>query len=99
MEILENIKLSNYTTIRLGGNARKIYFPKDETDLLDISKLIQHAAAAKAFITLCSPKIGKQISTESFSVTSVNLIDKSFTDDLIFFALTSAFFDLIPNVT
>ena len=39
MEILENIKLSNYTTIHLGGNARKIYFPKNEADLLDISKL------------------------------------------------------------
>ena len=42
MEILENIKLSNYTTIHLGCNARKIYFPKNETDLLDISKLIQN---------------------------------------------------------
>ncbi|MBC8297006.1 MAG: UDP-N-acetylmuramate dehydrogenase [Pelagibacterales bacterium] len=42
MEILENIKLSSYTTIHLGGNAKKIYFPKNETDLLDISKLIQN---------------------------------------------------------
>ena len=36
MRIEENVVLSKYTTFRMGGLAKKLYFPESETELLEI---------------------------------------------------------------
>ncbi len=41
MKILKNVSLKKYTTIRLGGNAKIIYFPENMDDLKDIEKILK----------------------------------------------------------
>ena len=41
MKILKNTSLKKYTTIRLGGNAKIIYFPENMDDLKDIEKILK----------------------------------------------------------
>ena len=41
MKILNNSPLSKFNTIHLGGIAKKIYFPKDTSDLQNILKNIK----------------------------------------------------------
>ena len=41
MKILKNTSLKKYTTIRLGGNAKIIYFPENMDDLKDIKKILK----------------------------------------------------------
>ena len=40
-KVLINEKISNYTTYRVGGKARCICFPKDESDLIEILRLLK----------------------------------------------------------
>lgn len=41
MEILENLKLSSFSTIKIGGIAKKVYFPKNLEDVIYLIKLSQ----------------------------------------------------------
>ncbi|HIE58590.1 MAG TPA: UDP-N-acetylmuramate dehydrogenase [Hydrogenothermaceae bacterium] len=41
MKILENIKLSNFSTIKIGGVAKKVYFPENLEDIVYLIKLSQ----------------------------------------------------------
>ena len=37
MKILEDVSLSNYTTFRLGGTAKKMFVPENEAELVSLS--------------------------------------------------------------
>lgn len=41
MKILKNISLKKYTTIRLGGNAKIIYFPENMDDLKNLKQVLK----------------------------------------------------------
>ena len=83
MIIQNNIALKNFTTIRIGGNSKKIYFPESMEDIFSLKK------------TLLSPKtliIGKGsniafsddgykadiISLSKYSKTNISIIDDKY---------------------
>lgn len=41
MRVLENVKLASYTTIKIGGIAKKLYIPEREEDLYTIRSIIE----------------------------------------------------------
>ena len=41
MKILENLRLSNFSTIKIGGVAKKVYFPENLEDVVYLIKLSQ----------------------------------------------------------
>lgn len=36
MKILENVSLSNYTTLKIGGECKRLFFPKTESDIVEL---------------------------------------------------------------
>ena len=40
MIIKNNISLKNFTTIRIGGNSKKIYFPESIEDISNMKKIL-----------------------------------------------------------
>tara|TARA_B100001079_G_C16293769_1_gene462188 strand:- start:565 stop:708 length:144 start_codon:yes stop_codon:yes gene_type:complete len=41
MKIIKNISLKKYTTIKIGGKAKIIYFPETHNEIKDLGPIIQ----------------------------------------------------------
>ena len=87
MNILKNVYLKNYTTIRIGGMSSNIYFPESADDLISIKDII---ASKKTIILGKGSNIAFKDNGYQHSIVSLKYFNKIKIDSEIYSLITMA---------